>query len=243
MLAAVDLGNSSLKLGAFDGARLVATERIDVPRSLAEDVVPPAHLLVADEIVVLASSPRRLREFRDWTPRPARVLGDEVRSLVPVSYDHAAELGLDRIAAALGARSLCGGGALVVVDAGTALTVDALTADGRLAAVAIAPGLRACAAALRAAAPHLPLPDLAAGPVTVPARGTADSLRTGHLLAAAGAIERLVAAARGVVGDAGAVVVTGGDAAVLSAHLGFAHRVEPHAVLHGIRAIHATGVR
>ena len=105
MLVAVDLGNTALKLGAFDGARLVATERFDVPRSLAEDLVPTAHFLAADEAVVLASSPRRLAEFADWTPRPVRVLGDEVRSAVRTAYARPSELGLDRIAAAVGARA------------------------------------------------------------------------------------------------------------------------------------------
>lgn len=154
MLAAVDLGNSALKIGAFDGGRLVASERHDVPRSLAEDVIPSAHLLAADEAVVLASSPRRLAEFTDWAPRAVRVLGEEVRSAVRTTYARPSELGLDRIAAAVGARELAGTAGLVVVDAGTAITVDALDGDGRIVAIAIAPGLRAAADGLRAAAAH-----------------------------------------------------------------------------------------
>jgi pantothenate kinase type III len=239
MLVAIDLGNTAVKLGAFDGTRLVAFERVDVRRSLAEDLIPFAHLLSADEVVALASSPRRAEEFAAWTPRPARVLGDEVRAAFRMTYLRPSELGLDRIAAAVGARSLTGAASVAVAGAGTAITVDALDRAGRFVAVAIAPGLRAAADGLHAAAPHLAYPDLAAGAAQVPARGSADALRNGHLIGLAGLVDRLLDEATLAAGGVDVSVLTGGAGPSLSPFLRTPHRNEPHAVLHGIRVLHA----
>lgn len=238
-LAAVDLGNSAVKFGAFEGSRILAVERFDVRRSLAEDAIPPAHFVAAEEAVVLASSPARAAEFAAWTPRTVRVLGDDVRRAVATSYRRPQELGLDRIAAAFGARELTGAARVAVASLGTAFTVDALGRDGRFVACAIAPGLRAAAEGLRAAAPHLPFADLRAGEVRLPSDGSDASLRAGHISGFAGLVDRLLADAADAAGGVDAVVVTGGAAPSLLAHLRTPHRHEPHAVLHGIRILHA----
>jgi type III pantothenate kinase len=239
MLVAVDLGNSAVKLGAFDGPRLVAFERVDVRRSLAEDLIPSAHLVGADEVVALASSPARAAEFAAWVPREARVLGDEIRAAFATTYARPSELGLDRLAAAVGARELTGAASVAVASAGTAVTVDALARDGRFVAGAIAPGLRAAADGLHAAAPHLPYPDLSEGEVRLPARGSADSLRNGHVLGIAGLVDRLLEEAARAAGGVEISVLTGGAAPALAPLLRTRHRLEPHAVLHGIRVLHA----
>ena len=238
MLVAVDLGNSAIKVGAFDGSRLVAVERVDTRRSLSEDAIPPEHLVRADEVVVVASSPSRVAEFLDWCGRPARVLGDDARRSLRTTYARVEDLGLDRIAAVVGARALTGAVSVAVADAGTAITVDALDREGRLVAVAIAPGLRVAADGLHARAPHLAFPDLRPGAAAVPARGTADSMRAGHVLGVAGLVDRLLDEAARAAGGVDVCVLTGGDADALSPHLRTVHVSEPHAVLHGIRVLH-----
>jgi type III pantothenate kinase len=273
MLAAVDLGNTSLKIGAFRDGALVSVERIGLGRTLAEDVIPTPPLFGADEVVVLSSSPRRLAEFRAWCPRTFRLLGDEVRAALPTTYGRASELGLDRLAAALGARRRVGPGRIVVLQAGTAITADGIgphrtgvngngvngnggngdsrhvrpgepghpgapACPDRLVAIGIAPGLRAAADGLHAAAPHLPFPDLSPGVPVLPSRGTADSLRAGHLLAAAGALERLADATADALGGADACVLTGGAAELLAPLVRRALRVEPDLTLLGIAALH-----
>jgi type III pantothenate kinase len=238
MLAAVDVGNTAIKFGAFEGTRLVAVERVDARRSLAEDVIPPALFLDADVAVVLSSSPARTAQFTAWSPRATRVLGDEVRRALRTTYARVEELGLDRVAALVGARELAGVAAVVVASVGTAVTVDAFALDGRLVAGAIAPGLRSAAEGLHAAAPHLPFPSIAPGEVRVPTTGTDEALRAGHVLGLAGLVDRLLADVAAAAGEVGAVIVTGGDAPALSGHLRTKHRLEPHATLHGIRVLH-----
>ena len=238
MLVTVDLGNTAIKFGAFDGDRLVATERIEAGTGVVRGVVPFAHVSTADEVVVVSSSPSRVEDFLAQVDRPVRVLGEDVQRAVRSPYEEPTDLGVDRIAAVFGAAELAGA-PVVVVDAGTATTVDALDLDRQLVPVMIGPGLQTAAEGLRARAPHLPWPSLGEGPVSVPARGTGEALRAGFVLGLAGLVERLVTVALDVLGGRAAVVLTGGFAPVLSPHLLLEHHLEPHAVLHGIRTLNA----
>jgi type III pantothenate kinase len=250
MLVVIDLGNTRVKFAAFDGDRLVATEAVHGGPTIAGDVIPFPYVTTGDEIVVGASSPDRLEMLLNALERPARVLGAEVVAAVPTTYERAEELGIDRLAAAYGARAIVGGGAVVAVDAGTATTVDAIDADGRFVALAIAPGLESATAGLGSSAPHLPAVALArsdsarregrAGGAApdLPARSTAASLRNGFGLGLAGAIDRLVTEARGLVGESAPVVLTGGAAPALMRHLRSEVLHAPDCVLHGLAALH-----
>jgi len=252
MLVVVDLGNTRVKFAAFDGRRLVATEAFEGGPTIAADVIPFPHVTSADEIVVGASAPGRLEAMLRALERPARVLGADVLLAIATTYDNPEDLGIDRVAAAYGARELVGGGAAVVVDAGTATTVDAIDESGRFVAIAIAPGLESASAGLRAAAPHLPpvtlsradlgrrapTPSRPATSAELPARGTAASLRNGFGLGLAGVVDRLADEARRLVGATAPVVLTGGAAPLLAPHLRTDVLRGPDCVLHGLAALH-----
>jgi type III pantothenate kinase len=237
MLVALDIGNTAIKFGVFDGDRLVAVERIE-GGAAGENLFPIGAIQSATEIVAVSSSPANSAGLVEKLGRPVRLLGDDVRRVVATTYARPKELGLDRIAAAWGARALTGKRSVVVADIGTAVTVDALDAARRFVAVAIAPGLAAARDGLARAAPHLPPAVTSPGAVVVPARGTADSLRAGFVLGFAGMIDRLLDEALRAAGGADVVVLTGGGAESVSAHLRTPHVVEPHAVLRGVVELH-----
>ena len=237
MLVAIDLGNSSIKFGVFDGERLVATERV-AGGAAGENLFPIGAVQTAEEVVALTSAPDQARGLAERLGRPVRVLGADVLRAVPTTYARPEDLGLDRVAAAWGARALTGKSPLAVADLGTAITVDALDAAGRFVAVAIAPGLDACRDGLSRAAPHLPRDAMAPGVFVTPARGTADSLRAGFVAGLAGLVDRLLDDATRAVGGGATAVLTGGGAPALSASLRTAHVVLPHAVLRGIVELH-----
>lgn len=134
---------------------------------------------------------------------------------MPVGYDDPAQVGADRIANALGAADRYGT-PVVVVDLGTATTVEAVSADGVLVGGAIAPGVGVGLDALLARAPHLPRIDLSAaagaGEAGV-ATSTATALRAGVLRGAGALVDRLVADAQRAVGRC-PVVATGAGAAL-----------------------------
>lgn len=159
--------------------------------------------------------------------RPCRRAGALVNG-----YRDPGALGADRWANLLGARALLGAADAIVVDAGTAVTVDALRGDGRHLGGAILAGLEAGRAGLRAAAPALPAAIDDAG---LPADTPGGAIGAGTLVGLAGAIERL-AAAVGSDLERPRRVVTGGDAGRLAPWLGPDWALEPLLTLRGVLA-------
>ena len=241
MLVVLDIGNTAVKLGVFDGDRLVAVERIiggGGTRVAGEILFPIPSIASADEVVAVSSSPANAAGLVEKLGRPVRLLGDAVRRAVPVSYAFPEELGLDRIAAAWGARALTGKRSVAVADVGTAITVDALDATGRLMALAIAPGIFASRDGLRRAAEHLPAPPMGPGAFAHPSRDTASSLRAGFVLGFAGLVDRLLDEASAAAGGVEVRCLTGGGADTVTQSLRTPHVLEPHAVLRGIVELH-----
>ena len=165
----------------------------------------------------------------DWFASSAQL--DGMRN----GYRNPSQLGCDRFAAAVGARVLAPGRALVVATCGTATTIDAVTADGRYLGGMILPGLGLMAASLAKNTAQLPQVQpgrrLSAGF----ADNTDDAILSGCLAAQAGAIERAVALHR-----AGACIVSGGAAPFIAPVLTVPHRMVDNIVLIGLqRAAHA----
>jgi type III pantothenate kinase len=158
-------------------------------------------------------------------------------------YRNPAQLGCDRFAAAIGARALAPGRALIVATCGTATTIDAIDADGLFIGGMILPGLGLMAASLARNTAQLPqVPDGAPAPAAAFATfadNTDDAIRNGCLAAQAGAIERACA-----VHGAALCLVSGGAGAAVAAALAptVAHRVVDNIVLAGLyRAALAEG--
>lgn len=134
---------------------------------------------------------------------------------LPTRYGDAKTLGVDRWVTALAAHREHG--AAIVIDCGTAITVDAVDAAGIFLGGAIAPGLRAMAAGLAAAAPALSTFD-PSRPVSVPATSSPAAVDAGVVLAFAGAVDRLVADLRSAFSGSVPVLITGGDAELYLRH-------------------------
>ena len=145
-------------------------------------------------------------------------------------YRNPGQLGCDRFAAALGARALEPGKAVVVATCGTATTIDAISADGRFLGGMILPGLGLMAAAL--AKNTAQLPQVAPGKTLSAgfADNTDDAILAGCLSAQAGAIERACALHR-----AQACIVSGGAAPYIAPVLTVAHRMVDNIVLIGLQ--------
>lgn len=151
-------------------------------------------------------------------------------------------LGCDRFAAAIGARALLPGQALVVATCGTATTIDGISADGRFVGGMILPGLALMAAALARNTAQLPqaLPDDTPGAAPPPlfADNTNDAIVSGCLSAQAGAIERAVASHAGAQGvQQAACIVSGGAAPYIAPALKLPWRMVDNIVLVGLHAV------
>lgn len=126
------------------------------------------------------------------------------------------QLGSDRWAALIGARSL-NAGPVCVVDCGTAVTVDAVAADGAMVGGAILPGLTMARRALVAGTRGIAVDDDVAP--RLDGSGTAECVAAGTLYGLAGGIDRLLAEYEVLLGDGVTVFITGGDAPRVQPHL------------------------
>ncbi len=147
-------------------------------------------------------------------------------------YREPARLGCDRFAAAIGARALAPGQALVVATCGTATTVDAVTPEGRFLGGMILPGLALMAGALARNTAQLPEALPAVAPPSLFADNTNDAIVSGCLSAQAGAIERAVA------GHGGAIcILSGGAAPYIAPALKVPYKLVDNIVLVGLHAV------
>jgi type III pantothenate kinase len=146
-------------------------------------------------------------------------------------YRNPGQLGADRFAAALGARTLVPGKALVVATCGTATTVDAVSADGEFLGGMILPGLGLMLDSLARGTAQLPAASADAAPPPVFADNTLDAIRSGCVSAQAGAIARAVTSL-----PAELCIVSGGAAGHIAPALQVPYRMLDNIVLAGLHA-------
>jgi type III pantothenate kinase len=238
----IDLGNSRLKwaqhatgLWRTDAVPLDSEKNIESLFDKAwGKITKPQQVIVCS-----VSGPERSNALDRWiqtrwsvTPHIVRPQAEQLG--VKNLYWNPQQLGADRWAALIGARGLTAQAACVV-DAGTAVTVEALSARGEFLGGAIFPGLRllrdSLARGTEAIAP-------AEGNATdCLARSTADGVAAGTLFGLAGAVERLLDEYRRTLGETMQIFLTGGDAPALAAQLRAPVTLTPDLVLKGLARI------
>ena len=205
----VDIGNTLLKLAVFDGGRLVAQQCVG---ELREETFAgllggarAARAVVAStrgEAPALVEAVRRhtdyLLEFTPATPVP---IGN--------AYLTPATLGRDRLAAAVGAATLYPRRNALIVDFGTAVTLDFVSADGVFRGGCISPGMAMRFRALHEYTAALPLCD-ATDSAELLGRTTDEAVRLGVMNSLAFEIEGYIARMQGEIEDL-CVIFTGGD--------------------------------
>jgi type III pantothenate kinase len=163
------------------------------------------------------------------------VVGPGVRTGIRIRTDNPSEVGADLVANAVAAfaqyRQNC-----VVVDFGTALTFTAVADPGDLLGVAIAPGLRAAAAALSSNTAQLPRVRLVPPPVAI-GRNTVHSIQSGVVFGYIGLVEALIGKMRQEMGGKALAIATGGLARVIAPLSDEFEVIEPWLTLDGLRII------
>jgi type III pantothenate kinase len=237
----LDLGNTRLKTAlARDDVTLAPTAFAHAPPEfeslfeawLAQQVPPgtPCWLASVAPEAVLARVTDVL-ERRAFVVRRVRV--DAARADVRIAYADPQRLGVDRWLAMLAARARGGDAPVLVVNVGSALTVDALLHDGTHLGGLISPPPEALRAALVARAPRL---DFAAGTVQRFARSSEDAVASGCLLPSAALIERSLVELARQSGHAPRLLLGGGGATPLRPWLP-PHEFEPELALAGLACI------
>jgi type III pantothenate kinase len=145
-------------------------------------------------------------------------------------YRNPSQLGCDRFAAALGARALEPGRAIIVATCGTATTIDAVSAEGDFLGGMILPGLGLMAASLARNTAQLPQVEAGRALPAGFADNTDDAILSGCLAAQAGAIERACA-----LHGASSCIISGGAAPFIAPQLAVPHRMVDNIVLTGLQ--------
>ena len=249
MLLAFDVGNTQTVAGLYDGERLVEHWRTASVRSSTADelAVELSGLLrlrdrsFGDVDATVASSgiPQLAVEIaamaRTHLGHDALLVGPGVRTGLPLMVDNPHEVGPDRVANCVAALALHPG-PLVVVDFGTAINFDAVSAAGEFVGGAIAPGLEVSVNALGERAARLFRIELSA-PDSAIGRDTAENMRSGAIYGFSGLVDGLVARFAAELGGEPHVIATGGLAGVMAPHCARIDQVEPWLTLDGLRLI------
>jgi len=253
MLVALDVGNTQTLIGLYSEktADLIDHWRITSHPHITGDEVALvleqllgfhgfsldadiSGLAVSSVVPTITAALRTMSE--KYLGRPALVIGPGVRTGMPIRYDDPKELGADRIADAVGAFDLYGG-PTIVVDFGTATTVDAVSAKGEFLGGVIVPGLELSFEALWARAAGLRRVELVA-PRSVIGRSTPDSLRSGALWGYGAQVDGLCRRFMDELNAPATVVATGGLAAVIHPYSDAIEHLEPWLTLHGLRLVY-----
>ena len=256
MLLAVNVGNTHAKFGLYSGAARVAGWRATTDREatgddwgagVAQALAVRGRALDAVRACIIASVvppvTTALGEMSiGWLGTPALVVGPHLRLGIRLGVDNAQAIGADRVvnAAAAFARY---GGPCIVVDLGTATTVNAVDAAGTLLGGAIAPGLNTAASELYRRASGLAVVNPVV-PKRVIGTSTERALQAGIVLGHLGPVAGLVARMDAELRAGGAtgpipVVATGGLARLLASATAVFTHIDPDLTLDGLQMISA----
>ncbi|MFV2063325.1 MAG: type III pantothenate kinase [Chloroflexota bacterium] len=241
MIIAVDIGNSAAKAALVEGSTVLGSGRLDTSAASAADLLDGLRVL-AGGAQEMPSSIVAVSVVDRWTERLERAASELELALTVVAASHVPistalvrpdRTGPDRLIAAWAAAAIHGT-PVIVVDLGTATTVDAVDGDGFFLGGAILPGLALAADSLAEGTARLPrvelrLPDDAIG------RDTTAALQSGLLIGHIGAVRELVERMRARIGPAPApgepgarVVVTGGHSGAEWAQRAWREAAEPN---------------
>lgn len=249
MLLALDVGNTNIVLGVFDGEQLVADFRLHTDARATGDELGLTisgllrnhgiELSGISQVVVSSVVPSLHRSVHELVLRyfgiEPLLVGPGVRTGMRILYDDPRQVGADRIVNAIAALRRYGGPA-VLVDLGTATTFDALTASGDYLGGAIAPGMLISLDALVNRAAKLNRIDPVAPPSVI-GRTTTASMQAGLVFGYVGLIEGIVTRMKAELGPGTRVIATGGLADLIAEQTDCIDVVDQRLTLDGLRLI------
>mgnify|MGYP001255393829 FL=1 len=250
MLLAIDVGNTHIVTGVFDGDVLKNQWRMATdPRRTADEYgvflrqlfdssgISVTQIDGAIMACVVPSLVIVMQQLcRKFLGLELMVLGPGMKSGIQIVYDNPREVGADRVANAAGAQALYGGN-IIAVDFGTATTFDCITEDGRYIGGAISPGIGISAEALYRAAAKLPRVELSA-PENPIGKNTVDSIRSGLLYGYAAMVDGMVRRLSEHFSGKPKVIATGGFTPLLMPLCETLEEAAPDLTLEGLRIIH-----
>ncbi|MCB0202140.1 MAG: type III pantothenate kinase [Anaerolineae bacterium] len=255
MLLVVDIGNTNITLGLYDGDRPGPRWRL----ATAHDRMPDEYglqflgLLTHSHIpldsitgvcmgsVVPPLTGKIQETCRRYLQREPLVIGAGVKTGVRIRVDYPQGVGADRVADAAAVKHLYGGPACVV-DFGTATKFEAISADGDYLGGAIGAGIGISAEALFVHTAQLPRVDLVRPPSVI-GRNTVHAMQSGLIFGYISLVEGMVQRFRNELGPQMKVIATGGLAETIAQETDVIDIIAPWLTLDGLRVIWEVNVK
>jgi type III pantothenate kinase len=254
MLLAIDVGNTNIVLGVFDGSRLTHSWRLQTLRERTADElgILVTHLFAqsgvdtsrVDGIILSSVVPPLTGTMEEMAERyfgKTALTVDPANTGMPILYSPPTDVGADRVVNAVAAYELFGRSAglpVIAVDFGTATTFDVISAAGEYIGGVICPGIGISADALFQRAARLPRVDVRKPPSII-GQTTVTSMQAGLFFGYVSMVDGIVQRIRAALpaGDRAVCLATGGMAGVFANETTAIQRVEPDLTLHGLRMI------
>jgi type III pantothenate kinase len=250
VLLVVDVGNTQTHFGTVHDGELVehwrfATVRVSTADELGaalRNLLELRHMSLdgLSGSIVSSTVPQLGPE---WTAMARRYLGHEMLAVGPgirtgmaIRYDNPREIGPDRLVNAVAAYERVGG-ACIVVDFGTAITYDPVSAEGEYLGGIISPGVEISLEALTERAAALPKIDLVE-PRSLIGKSTVDAIRSGVIHGTVGQVNHIVGRLRAELGGHPRVIATGGLSGTIAPLCAAIDEVDDLLTLTGLRLLH-----
>jgi type III pantothenate kinase len=249
MLLTIDLGNTNLTIGLYEGQTLarhwrLATDQTRMPDEYGLQLLglltnagrTPADLTgVCLSSVVPPLTGRVLEACREYLEQEALVVDPDLKTGIRICYEDPKAVGADRVCDAAAVMHLYGGPACII-DFGTATTFNALTRQGDYLGGAITAGINLAAEALFAHGAKLQRIELQKPPSVI-GRNTTHAMQSGLLFGYVSMVEGMVARFRAELGPEMKVIATGGLAGLVAAETSVIQIHAPWLTLDGLRII------
>ncbi|HUS60698.1 MAG TPA: type III pantothenate kinase [Acidimicrobiales bacterium] len=249
MLLAIDVGNTQTVIGLYDAAELRDHWRIATSRDRTSDELAVLfRQFIGDAKVggmaISSVVPRATSALKGMAKKyfdvPTVVVEAGTKTGMPILTDNPKEVGADRVVNAIAAYDLYGG-PTIVVDFGTATTLDAVSAAGEYLGGVILPGIDISLDALFARADKLWRVELIE-PRNVIGKNTVESLQSGAIYGFAAQIDGLCARMKAEMGEC-TVVATGGLSGLIARFTTSIEHLEPWLTLQGLRIVYERNTR
>lgn len=249
MLLVIDIGNTNLTLGLYEGDKLGAHWRLATDHNRMPDeyglqflgLLQNAGKTVKDitgislASVVPPLTGRVIQACEEYLKQKPLVVDAGIKTGIKIRYEDPRAVGADRVCDAVAVIKLHGGPACVV-DFGTATTFNAITKDGEYLGGAITAGINLAAEALYTRAAKLPRIDLQMPPSVI-GKNTVHAMQAGLLFGYVSMVEGMVNRFKSELGSDMKVVATGGLAELIAKETKIIHIISPWLTLEGLRII------
>jgi type III pantothenate kinase len=250
LLLVIDVGNSNIVLGIYDGDKLVRNWRVSTDTAKTSDeyailfcelfrfsgiAVEAIKDIILSSVVPVLTGVLEKLSLIYFNLKPY-VIGPGIKTGMPIQYENPKEVGADRIVNAVAGFEKYKT-SLVIVDFGTATTFDYVSKKGHYCGGAIAPGLMISTEALFLKASKLPRVEVVKPPSII-ARNTVNSMQAGIFYGYVGLVDEIVQRMKSESRESPMVIATGGLARLIAPESKTIEKVEEFLTLEGLRILY-----